>query len=690
MEFRIADTFQDSLIRLTNQEQKAAKTTAFDLQLNPAHPSLQKHRLEQARDPNFWSVRVNSDLRMIVHQTADDLLMCYVDHHDAAYNWALRRKIERHPRTGAAQLVEIRERVEEIAVFHHVTVEALPTPKPAVFGHLSADNLLNYGVPPEWLDDVQRADEATLLELIIHLPQEAGEALLELATGGTPKVSVPLAPDANPFDHPDAQRRFRVLTNVEELERALEYPWEKWTVFLHPAQRHLVERSYNGPARVAGSAGTGKTVVALHRAVFLAQQHPQANVLLITFSKALANALNNKMVRLIGNEPAIRDRIHIYAMRELGSDLYSAAFGPPKLADAGLIQALLTEIAAATSNQRFSPQFVLGEWTDVVDAWQLTTWEQYRDVARLGRKTRIGGVQRELLWTLFEQMHRRLAERELVTWPGVYGRVAADLAASTARPYDFAVVDEAQDLDVAELRLLAAFAQAQPDSLFFAGDGGQRIFQQPFSWRSVGVDVRGRSHTLTINYRTSHQIRQHADHLLPSVVSDVDGNMERRNTTISVFNGSPPVVERCANAAAEAHLVAAWLKQRVAEGIQPAEIGVFVRSAAELPRAKTAIERAECTCAELNDLVAPAAGCIAVSTMHLAKGLEFRAVAVMACDDQIIPSQHRIESIADEADLQEVYTTERHLLYVACTRARDHLLVTGVDPVSEFLDDFAP
>ena len=278
MEFRIADTFTDSLTRLRADEQKAVKTAAFDLQLNPASPGLSFHRLDKAKDKNFWSVRVGSDIRLIVHKTASSLLLCYVDHHDKAYAWAERRKLETHPKTGAAQLVEIRERVEEIAVPVYVEVARPKPPNPPLFSHLKDEVLLSYGVPAEWLTDVRQATEDTILQLSDHLPSEAGEALLELATGGRPQVPRPAPVGANPFAHPDAQRRFRVMNDVEELERALTYPWDKWTIFLHPAQRQLVERDYGGPARVSGSAGTGKTIVALHRAVFLTRANPDSRV----------------------------------------------------------------------------------------------------------------------------------------------------------------------------------------------------------------------------------------------------------------------------------------------------------------------------------------------------------------------------------------------------------------------------
>ena len=688
MEFLIADTFTDSLAKLTGQEQKAVKTTAFDLQMNPANPGMQFHKLDKAKDPNFCSVRVSRDIRLIVHRTNDSLLLCYVDHHDNAYRWAERRKLQTHPKTGAAQLVEIRETVKEITIPKYVESEQPAPPKPALFAGNTDDELLGYGVPPEWLADVRQADEDTILELADRLPGEAAEALLELATGGTPQIVQPVAADVDPFAHPDAQRRFRVMTNVEELQRALDYPWEKWTVFLHPSQRNLVERDYNGPARVSGSAGTGKTIVALHRAVHLARSHPEGRVLLSTFSETLANALRTRLRRLVSNEPRIAERIDVYAMDAIGQRLYKGHFGTPRIAADQQIQQLLEEASAGVDNLRFTKQFLWSEWTNVVDAWQLSSWDEYKDVKRLGRKKRLSENQRGLLWSIFEQVRAALKQEEFVTQAETFGRVAQHLADQCKNPpFDFAVIDEAQDIGVAELRFLAALGGGRQNSLFFAGDLGQRIFQQPFSWKALGVDVRGRSHTLRVNYRTSHQIRMQADRLLAPELSDVDGNTEDRRGTVSVFNGPKPEIEIFDTPEGESKAVAQWIKARLAEDLQPHEIGVFVRSEAELPRARDVIERTGAKWVELDDIVETTHGSVSISTMHLAKGLEFRAVVVMACDDEIVPLQARIETVSDDSDLEDVYNTERHLLYVACTRARDHLLVTSVDPASEFLDD---
>ena len=448
----------------------------------------------------------------------------------------------------------------------------------AFFADASDDDLLGYGVPVEWLNDVRAATEDTLLDLADHLPGEAAEALLQLATGGAPDRPTPAVAGADPFAHPDAQRRFRVMADVEALERALDYPWEKWTVFLHPAQRQLVEREYTGPARVSGSAGTGKTIVALHRAVHLARAHPESRVLLATFSDALATALRTRLRRLIGNEPKIAERLEVHSMSAIGRRLYTANVGRLNLATDEDIRELLRQAAADVESHRFGAHFLRTEWSTVVDAWQLASWEDYRDVQRLGRKTRLAEKQRELLWSIFSRVRSALAEQGRLTEPGMFARVAATMAEAAHPPFDCCVIDEAQDIGVAELRFLAALGGSRPNGLFFAGDLGQRIFQTPFSWRALGVDVRGRSHTLRINYRTSHQIRRQADRLLPPELADVDGNADRRGATVSVFNGPAPEVRTFDSPDDETEAIADWLRARQREGYAPQAIGVFVRS----------------------------------------------------------------------------------------------------------------
>src|SRR5690606_35898078 len=359
------------------------------------------------------------------HKTAGSLLLCYVDHHDKAYQWAERRKLEIHPTTGAAQLVEVRERVEEILVPKYVEDSRPATQqKPKLFAKYADTQLLAYGVPQDWLADVKAADEDSLLELADHLPGEAAEALLELATGGAPALPEVAAKGADPFLHPDAQRRFRVMSDMDELARALEYPWDKWTVFLHPAQRQLVERHYNGAARVSGSAGTGKTVVALHRAVHLAHKDEDARVLLSTFSDTLANALRGNLYRLIWNTPKLGERIDVFAMDAIGVRLYSAEFNKPALASRDEVSALLKYAAIQVNALKANAGFLLSEWEDVVDAWQINDWEAYRDAKRLGRKTRLPETQRALYWQVFAEVKKQLKQAGKITAAEMFAGLA--------------------------------------------------------------------------------------------------------------------------------------------------------------------------------------------------------------------------------------------------------------------------
>jgi len=374
-------------------------------------------------------------------------------------------------------------------------------------------------------------------------------------------------------------------------------------------------------------------------------------------------------------------------MDAIGRRLYELNIGKLRIATDSQISELIQTASSQVGGHKFSLRFLTAEWEQVVDGWQLDTWEEYRDVNRLGRKTRLKEAQRRLLWSIFETVRAGLREQSLITLSGMFNVLARHYANGAAPPFDFAVVDEAQDTGVAQIRFLSAIGAGRPNGLFFAGDLGQRIFQQPFSWKAADVDVRGRSTSLKINYRTSHQIRSQADRLLDPQMADVDGNVEERKGAVSLFNGPKPTITASASGEIEIQTVCDWLNGLKGAGLQPHEIALFVRSAAQLDRPRAAAERAGLKYKVLDDRVEIAPGFVSVSTMHLAKGLEFRAVAVMGCDDEVIPLQERIETVTDEGDLEDVYNTERHLLYVACTRARDNLLVTSTAPKSEFLDD---
>ncbi|MBX9858541.1 MAG: UvrD-helicase domain-containing protein [Sphingomonas sp.] len=438
----------------------------------------------------------------------------------------------------------------------------------------------------------------------------------------------------------------------------------------------MVERSFDGPARVSGSAGTGKTVVALHRAVRLARTDPARRILLATFSEPLARELVSKVKVLAPEAGGIVPRITVSDWANVADELFQLSTGRrPRIVGADALAEIIANAAAEADVRGFSDRFLLSEWTNVVDAWGIDGLEAYAQVPRLGRRSPLGPKQRERLWSVFDRVRFALSSRGLFTRAAVYRQVAADYRVRTDKPFGAIIVDEAQDLGPAELVCLSAITPGHADALFFAGDLGQRIFQHPFSWKALGIDVRGRSSTLKVCYRTSRQIRGMADGLLPGALRDPDGNQEDRDGTVSLFDGPAPVVSILDSYDAEIAAVAKFIEGAISEGVAPAEIGIFVRDPASIGRARKAAQLAGVDSAAT------------VALMHLAKGLEFRAVAVVACDEDSLPLQSRIEDAADEGELDDIYETERQLLYVACTRARDRLLITGIAPGSEFLKD---
>ncbi|MCZ7677224.1 MAG: AAA family ATPase [Roseovarius sp.] len=451
------------------------------------------------------------------------------------------------------------------------------------------------------------------------------------------------------------------MEDVEELKAALDAPWEKWTVFLHPAQREFVGRDFNGPARVIGSAGTGKTIVALHRAVRLAGDQ-DARVLLTTFNRRLADLLRAKLPLIAGQEE--RNRIAVEDLGTVIHRMHAERFGAVEIVDEASLRRFLEE-AATEAGLSVDPDFLFDEWTLIVDAWNVAGADGYRDLPRLGRKQRMAASRRDALWAVFERVRTRLEREKLGTEAGC----AHALRESERMPFTHVIVDEAQDISVAELMLLGKMYGDRPNGLFFAGDIGQRIFRAPFPWSAAGVDVRGRSRSLKVNYRTSHQIRRRSDALLPETLVEADGAEENRLGVTSVFDGPAPKIRIFNDPEVERAELGSRVENLLQSGVDRDEIAILVRKEALM-----------------SDF---AAMDVRVMTMHDAKGAEFRAVAVPRLAQDVIPDEARLLAARDEAQLDEIMTTERHLLYVAATRAGDFLWMSGAAPVSEFLSDMA-
>jgi superfamily I DNA/RNA helicase len=681
MRFAIANTFQKALQKLEGKDSaaaKLAKQTAFDFQMNPTQSGFSFERLNKSKDPNFWSLRVSDDIRIIAHRAPDTVTMCYVARHDDAYHWAERRRFEIHPETGAAQIVEIRETVRETTKVIEKQV------KPPLFAGFEADYLFALGIPKEWLDAVRLVSEDHFDALIGHLPDEAVERLLDLAAGNPVPRPTPVkgVTDVTALLHPDAQRRFRVIDNQQELRQALDFPWDQWIVFLHPTQRSVVERSFNGPARVTGSAGTGKSVVALHRAAWLARQNPKAKILLTTFSKTLATRLAQNADILLGKSPE-RAQIEVEHLHKIARDLWVKKKGRLFLAATAKRLAVLIEAAQATVDgaKSFSASFLRNEFEAVVDPSGITTWEQYKSASRANRGTPLGARQKATIWRVFEALFQLLAKEHLTTWNSLCFQ-----AAQSAGPvYDHVIADEVQDFGPAELRLVRALAAPGKNDILLCGDAGQRIYKSRTSLLSCGLDVRGRSTQLKINYRTTQQIRRFADALFSVTEADADGDPLTRDA-VSILNGPVPHVAAFGSTADEVSGLAEWLESRLSEEVKPNEIAIFGRTEAVLhDRAEPALEAAGLKGQLLNDDDPGDEGHISLGTMHRAKGLEFKAVAIVGCDLGLLPLRSVLDTLTDAVERGLFVEQERNLLYVALTRAREQVFLSHAARPSEFL-----
>jgi superfamily I DNA/RNA helicase len=496
-------------------------------------------------------------------------------------------------------------------------------------------------------------------------------------------AAAPAADGADPFNHPDARRRFWSAADETELKQALDQPWDEWLVFLHPSQRSAVERSFNGPARVSGAAGTGKSVVAMHRAAQLAKLSTGGRVFLTTFSKVLGRRLADGMDKLLGTSGDARGRVHVahlhaYAMETVGTKRKEVRIaGNEDIAAA--LRAARGDLDAAITDA-----FLIAEWEAVIDFWGIRDWESYRTIVRAGRGAALTPARRKRLWDVFAGAQAALAKKELMTWGDLCDEARAIIEGG-ARPFRHVVVDEAQDFGPRELKLIAALAPPGPRSLFFAGDTGQRIYRWPFSWLAAGIDVRGRAARLRVNYRTSEQVRRFSDSLLPDTIEEIDGENETRRT-LSLLHGPEPEIIGGNAAADEADTLARWLAGLRENGVTPGQIAIFARTRHALDRrAKPALARAGLEGGWIGGNDDPPDDRVALGTLHAAKGLEFRAVALVACSGDQLPLPVAVKGADDDDARAAVIERERQLLYVGCTRAREWLLITYSGEPSSFL-----
>jgi superfamily I DNA/RNA helicase len=464
-------------------------------------------------------------------------------------------------------------------------------------------------------------------------------------------------------------------------------PFALWRVFLHPAQRRTAHAAYRGPARIMGGPGTGKTVAALHRALHLARQSSTPHsILLTTFSRTLSAALERDLRVLFDDDDDLLTRVDVRGLDQLAHQIVTAEHGRPVL----LTPAEEREwwaTAVAEQAPESTPAFLAEEWRTVVLARDIPDALGYVRTPRPGRGRPLSAAQRGPIWAAMRVFTERLRRERRWTHETVCVEAARILAAQMERPYRHAIVDEAQDLAPWQWRLIRAAVAPGSDDLFIAGDAHQRIYGHRVSLRQLGIDVVGRSERLRINYRTTAEILTWSMGLLPGeAVEGIDADAEALTGCRSEVHGPAPILIATADRDGEASRLIATVRAWLAEGVRPGQIGVAARTTALARAAVTALGSAGIEATVLGEGTRGSAG-VVVATMHRMKGLEFRCVAVIGVDARTVPLAAAVaadteDPIAHEWDIQR----ERCLLFVACTRAREQLVVSWSGAPSPFLD----
>lgn len=668
----IAKTFCRALEKLPHDLQNQVKTTVFDFQQDPLAPGFSLHQVDRSQYQGWWSLRVNDDLRIILCHQGGSYILCHVDHHEDAYRWARQRRCDIDA-TGALRVILTQEEI--VKVVRRVEVDA-------PLSRYSPEYLIRLGVPEEWVETLRNASEEGLIALIDEFPEEVWERIEDLLKGKPVPIPVPIAVE-DPLRHPDNRRRFWTPENLQELERSLNLPWEQWLVYLHPLQRSAVEARYNGPARVSGGAGTGKTVVAVHRTAELARRYPSARILLTTFSRTLAVQLKKQLALLTSKIPNNVTVAHLHSLaRRWGTQRYGSDF---TIVDDKALRAYMNTLLEKTC-LTFSSGFVWKEWQHVIDMWNVRTLDDYLSIPRIGRKAPLRPEGRRQLWNVFQEMWRWLESSNAVTWIGLCYRLLEE--SGSLPKYRCVVVDEAQDFGPAELKLIRAICGATEDDLFLCGDAEQRIYRTGSPWSALGIQTRGRSTRLRVNYRTTAQIQCFAESLLPEYATDEDELVDQDSylRPLALLRGAEPYVRPCSTPEQEADALTEWFWLRVREGYRLGEMAVFARSRGYIEEhIAPELENRGLPVHWLDDHELPDGDRVNIGTAHRAKGLEFKVVAVVGASDYWFPCRPALVELEDPMERQDFERQERQLLYVACTRAREKLWVSFCNTASPFL-----
>lgn len=694
----LGKTFMDDLVGLDRGLQRKVHEMIGRLKRDHTSKGLNLEQYHAAEDPRSRTARVDIHTRAILAAAGSDTyILVKVLPHEQADRWMQNNKFNVNQLTGALEVIDVTT-VEAMPVATGVLPEQVPGPLDGI----PDKSFLQLGITDQRVIAVARRmttpEEVELLASA--LPDDQAEALTGLAIGmsvdeiyasmvarlDTPDEAVAPDPEdlAAAVKRPASRSAFLVVDNEDELVDVLTRDFQAWHVFLHPSQRAVVERHYNGPARVTGGAGTGKTVALLHRARQLANSAAAGapRVLVTTFTTNLQETLVESLRALGG--PELLEHIHVTTVDALARRTVADA---EQVANVAVlvgrpIEALWQDVIDE-EGFAFSKEFVSAEWEQVVLARNVKTRDEYFATARAGRGVRLPRRDRAEVWRAVEAFEAKLQRSGKRTFLQLASAAAGYMDAAVVKPYDHVLVDEAQDLHPAQWRLLRAAVAPGKNDLFIAGDAHQRIYDHRVSLSALGIETRGRSTRLRVNYRTTHEILRWSLELLAGqTFDDLDDGDDSLDGYRSVTRGNGPVVGGHATRREELDALTEQIRTWQSDGINLDEIGICART-------RQTAEVAEQHLRQARLLPTEPGGAIRgphIGTMHGMKGLEFRAVAMLDVGATSVPPSIAVTDAGEDPvrHAQDVQR-ERCLLYVAATRAREALAVSWTGKPSRLL-----
>jgi len=699
----ISAGFLTAFTKLPRAQQ--GKTTKFitNFQKNPRASSINYETIRDASDPDMRSVRIDQAYRGIVLKPANDnvYLLLWVDHHDDAYTWARRHKCTINAETGGIQVydaevghVEAPEAIQDNVAITHGSIAPLKDRE-----------LLRLGIPELLIPlarSIQIEDDLDAKEF--RFPSEASEALFMLMAGYTyedivnereagQEQVINTSDFSAALDRLVTQGRFYIADDEIELQAMLNAPLDKWRVFLHPSQKKMATGVKNGAVRVLGGAGTGKTVVAMHRAKWLAENvATESNkVLFTTFTKNLAADIKSNLGSICTRETLAKIEV-INLDQWVNRFLRQRNYEYQIVFDSSEARTSIWQRAVdlAPMDLSFPDAFYREEWQRVIQPQSITSLDQYKRASRIGRGTRLNRSDRVKVWPVFEEYRNLLTQNKKKEVDDGY-RDAAQLIHNEAgaSPYISVVVDEAQDMSTQAFHLIRQIIPEGPNDLFIVGDGHQRIYgRNKVVLSQCGINIRGRARKLRLNYRTTEEIRQWAVNLLEGfAVDDLDGGSDDNRGYKSLSHGMVPQIESFDSLEQQADFIASYLNAIKSNDMPLHHICIVARVRKELDAIQECLSQAGIASEEITGASSgsenPAT--VNLATMHRVKGIEFDEVFLASMNEGVVPLGKALEGKGDAVEKRQADLEERALVYVAMTRAKKKLIITSYGMESPYL-----